>query len=635
MKDVLAALREAADEALTLPPDVNVWQWAEMRRRLSKEVSAVTGSYRVSTAPFQREPQESFTDPTVQTVVLAWASRLGKTELENNLIGYKTELDPCNMLFVWPTIDRAKIWSKQILAPMIRGTPTLRGRFKETRSKDADNTILSKRFPGGTLSAIGANSPSGFRGTQAPVVICDEADGMEANKEGDPVLLGFKRTENHPDSTQVVSSTPTLKGASRIWAWLERSDFRKWFVPCAHCGEFIVLHRRQLRYPEGQPEKAEYECDACARMLNAAQRFDMVMAGEWRPTRAFSGIRGYWLNGMNSPFPVKRGYVSKLHQFAAEIEEHKAQGDEAMITLTNTFDAECYEVVTESASAEDLFKQCEDYGCDIPESVLMLTVGADEQGDRIEALLVGWGDEEQAWVIEHRIFMGDTEQQAVHDEFDLWLLQVRARADGVTLKVAQTFLDSGFNAKNVYAFTKKREHRKVFASKGQRWGALCADRPSRRNEQKAGVFNIGTTTAKSSIFRRLKITTNGPRRIHFPKGHGITEEWFEQFTAEHLVMERAGGQVHYVWKKKDENGRNEALDCFVGAYAAMAQLRPNWAAVKANISKRQEAAPAAKPYALKAAPEAAAAPAAGAGQPAAPSGGRLVRRTTPLRRPGR
>lgn len=588
LSPALSVLRRAAEQALTLPPAVNVWQWAEMRRRLSKEVSAVTGNYRCAAAPFQREPQEAFTDPAVQTVVLAWASRLGKTELENNLIGFKAEFDPSNILFVWPTIDRAKIWSKQILAPMIRSTPTLRNRFKEARSKDADNTILSKRFPGGTLSAIGSNSPSGFRGTQAPVAICDEADAMESNPEGDPVLLTFKRTENHPDSIQIISSTPTLKGSSRIWSWLERSDFRKWFVPCAHCGAFIVLHRKQLRYPDGQPERAEYECELCARMLNATQRLDMVMAGEWRPTRPFAGIRGYWLNGMNSPFPVKKGYTNKLHQFSAEIEEHKAQGEEAMITLTNTFDAECYEIVSQSANAEELLKRCEDYGCDIPPAVLMLTVGADEQKDRIEATLLGWGEEEQCWVLEHRVFTGDTEQQAVHDEFDAWLLQVRTRADGVGMKPAQSFLDSGFNSKNVYAFTRKREHRKVFASKGARWGPLCSDRPSRRNEQKAGVFIIGTNTAKSSIFRRLNITIDGPRKIHFPKGRGVTEDWFEQFTAEHLVLEKVNGQPTYVWKKKDENGRNEALDCFVGAYAAMAQLRPNWAAIKANIAPAKE-----------------------------------------------
>lgn len=602
-------LRRATEQALTLPPAVNVWQWAEMRRRLSKEVSPITGFYRVAAAPFQREMQESFTDPDVQVTVFCMASRLGKTEVINNLIGYKVEFDPSNILFCWPTIDRAKIWSKQILAPAIRSTPALRDRFRETRSKDADNTILSKRFPGGTLSAIGSNSPSGFRGTQAPTVIGDEADGMENNLEGDPILLLFKRAENHPDSTQIVSSSPTLKGASRIWSWLERSDFRKWFVPCHHCGEFIVLHRDHLRYPDGQTQKAEYECNACAKMLNAQQRFDMVMAGKWMPTQPFNGIRGYWLNGMNSPFAVKKGYTNKLHQFAAEIEEHKAQGEEAMITLTNTFDAECYEMVSQSASAEELFARCEEYPV-IPSDVLMLTVGADEQEDRIEALCVGWGAEEQAWCIEHRVFNGNTEQNEVHEEFDQWLMEIRTRADGLQMKIAQAFLDSGFNSKTVYAFTRKREHRKVFASKGVRFGPLCTARPSRRNEQNAGVFIIGTNSAKTSIFHRLKIKENGPRKIHYPKGRGFTEDWFEQFTAEHLVLDRVNGMPAYVWKKKDENARNEALDCYVGAFAAMAQMRPNWAAVKERLEKIREAANPPKEYVLKdskAAPEPAAA----------------------------
>lgn len=585
----IAALRRATEQALTLPPPVNVWQWGEMRRRLTKEVSALTGAYRVENTPFQREPQEAFLDPVVQAVVLCWASRLGKTEMINNLIGETVELNPCNILFVWPTIDRAKIWSKQILAPMIRGVRYLRERFKVARSKDADNTILSKRYPGGNLSAIGSNSPSGFRGTQAPVVICDEADAMESGPEGDPVLLAFKRAENHPDSVQIVSSTPTLKGASRIWSWLERSDLRKWFCPCPRCGRHQVLHRIHLKWEKGQPDTARYECEHCLAHLDAAEWLQMIMAGEWRPTQPFTGIRGYWLNGMNSPFPPKKGFKNKLHQFAAEIEEHEAQGAEAMITLTNTFDCECYEVVSQSASADDLLARCEDY--QIPATVLMLTAGADVQEDRIEGLLVGWGEEEQAWCIEHRVFMGNTEEREVYDEFDAWLQEDRTRADGVKLRVAQTFVDSGFNAKKgVYLFTRKREWRKIFASKGTRWGPLCSSRPSRRNEQNAGVFIIGTNSAKTSIFHRLKITVDGARKIHFPKGRGFTEDWFEQFTAEHLVLDKVNGQMVYVWKKKDENARNEALDCYVGAFAAMAQLRPNWSAVKKRMNIIAESA---------------------------------------------
>ena len=66
----LRLLRDVAGESLHMPPRVNVWQWGEMRRRMGKDVTARPGRYMVSTAPYQREIQESFTAPDVQVTVM-------------------------------------------------------------------------------------------------------------------------------------------------------------------------------------------------------------------------------------------------------------------------------------------------------------------------------------------------------------------------------------------------------------------------------------------------------------------------------------------------------------------------------------------------------------------------------------
>ena len=182
---------------LTVAKSLSVWEWAEARRRLGKSVTARPGAYRVSSCPYQRKPQESFDDPNVRVTVLYWASRLGKTEIVNNLEGREIEQNPRNILVVYPTLDGAKKWSKQFFMPMVRGTPSLRRLIAKDKSKDADSTILAKTFPGGTIAAIGSNSRSAFRQVQAPVVFCDEIDAMEDGPEGDPVLLAFKRAENY------------------------------------------------------------------------------------------------------------------------------------------------------------------------------------------------------------------------------------------------------------------------------------------------------------------------------------------------------------------------------------------------------------------------------------------------------
>ena len=125
--------------------------------------------------------------------MLYMAKRLGKTEVAMNLIGATIEQNPRNILVTYPTLDSAKKWSKQFFEPMRKSTPAIRSRIRE-RSRESSNTILAKEFPGGTISAIGANSPSGFRQVQAPVVFCDEVDEESYNTvEGDGVMLAFGR----------------------------------------------------------------------------------------------------------------------------------------------------------------------------------------------------------------------------------------------------------------------------------------------------------------------------------------------------------------------------------------------------------------------------------------------------------
>lgn len=578
--------------SLELPPPVNTWQWGELRRRMTKEVTARPGRYQVATAPYQREPQESFTDLEVQVTVLCWASRLGKTEMENNLIGSKVERDPSNILFVWPTIDRAKLFSKQFLSPMIRSTPALRNLITDAK-RDGENTILMKAFPGGNITLIGANSVSGFRGGQAPTVICDEIDAMENTAEGDPIALAFKRAENFADSIQVLSSTPTFKGASRIWNWLERSDFRKWFVACPVCRFRQTLLFEQIVFDEKRPQDAVLQCQnpEHTEPMHDEHRLEMILAGQWNPTNEFNGVRGFWLNGMNTTFPPKKGYKNKLHQMAAEHLDAKANGEEALIVWTNTFKAETHEAIAEVANPHELLARCEDYGADIPAGCLVLVAGADVHPDRIEVEILGAGEGEETWAIDYAILTGRTDEDAVWQDLDDYLQRPLRNADGVEFRVAMAFIDSGHNSKNVYAFTRPREHRRIYAVKGasDKAAPLCNFKPTRNNPSRAPLFLIGTHFAKNTIFYRLKIgrAKEGatPRCMHWPIRGCYNEVYFDQFTAEHLISKRVSGQIIKSWELREGRDRNEALDCRVYAVAALERLRPLWSALKQRIEK--------------------------------------------------
>ena len=156
------------------PRKESVLEWSERERQLLEGVSSIPGRFRA--LPYQRKLLEVITDRTYAEHVWMIASQTIKTESINCVIGYFMDCDPCGIMIVYPTIDRAKDYSKKKLSRMIRGTPVLRRKVREVRTRDSGNTLLSKEFPGGDIIISGSNSPSSLRSSSRRIVIQDEID---------------------------------------------------------------------------------------------------------------------------------------------------------------------------------------------------------------------------------------------------------------------------------------------------------------------------------------------------------------------------------------------------------------------------------------------------------------------------
>ena len=242
---------------------------------------------------------DSINDPGVHTVVVMSSAQVGKTEILNNIVGYHIHQDPAPILCVQPTVEMGKTWSKDRLAPMLRDTPALRGRVKDARSRDAGNTTQHKQFPGGHITIAGANSAAGLASRPIRVVLLDEVDRYppSAGSEGDPVRLATKRTTTFWNRKILLTSTPTIKGLSRIELAFESSDKRRFWVPCPHCGEFQVLAWSGVKFaPLG------YQCAGCQGLWTDTQRWWAVARGEWRAEGESKGVAGFHLNELYSPW---------------------------------------------------------------------------------------------------------------------------------------------------------------------------------------------------------------------------------------------------------------------------------------------------------------------------------------------
>ena len=119
---------------------------------------------------------------------------------------------------------------------MLRDTEVLSDLVRDPRSRDSGNTLLYKRFPGGHLTMAGANSPASLASRPVRIVLLDEEDRYpnSAGAEGDPGSLAEKRSTTFWNRLLLTASTPTVAGSSKIAARYERSDQRKYFVPCPH-----------------------------------------------------------------------------------------------------------------------------------------------------------------------------------------------------------------------------------------------------------------------------------------------------------------------------------------------------------------------------------------------------------------
>ena len=609
--------------AFRRPKPRKIWEWAEACRRIAKSETAKPGRYRTSTAPYQREPQESFTATEVQTTVLYWAKRLGKTVCIENLHGATMDENPRNILHVMPTLETIVKWSKQFLAPLIEGVESLSAKVMKARSRDSGNTIRSKRFPGGTISGIGTNSPSGFRQVQAPVVTCDEVDAMEDGPEGDPVFLAFGRSENYEDSVQVVSSTATRilfkakdgeqkqdkTTGSRIHDWWLKSDQRKWFARCPDCEQSHVLMWENVKWPkkaleggshEHQPELAWYECPKCKSKWDDSKRLKAILDGEWKATAPFKGVRGYWLNGLNTTFPPKKGYKTKLHQMAAEFLDAKRSGESAITVWQNTFLCEPVEIKAEKIDKLPLMERREHYTINsIPVSCVVLALTADVQGDRIEIQITGMGENDETWAIEYRKLIGNPELDSVWDDLSSQCARTFKREDGVELKISYIGVDLGFKPKRVRQWIKKCGLPRVYGIYGTSGKQINLLLPKYSKYWQAWSYSINTNLAKEMIYARLKLPEMGQRYMHFSDDKsGFDSSYFDMLTIEERRLEYVHGFPHWTFHKPD-GARNEALDLWVYFLGVIEILPPNIKAINNNLLRTNPQAGQSRDYVLK------------------------------------
>ena len=497
------------------------------------------------------------------------------------LVGSYIALAPARLSYALPTIDAVQEFNREKLSPTLEQTPALREKVRpQTSRSTTGSTTTSKKFPGGSLVLINANSAPDLRAKTLKIGVADEIDEWADDLEGqgDPLDLYEGRfTAFHAtgDWRLLALSTPTLSGSSRIDRLFLAGDQRVRHVKCPHCAEEFRFEFQGLKFNRLPPYEAHYVAPCCGSIIEHHEKATLVRGGRFVATNE---------DGLYPSFHVD-ALISLLTTWDKIAEAWwKAQGDETRLkAFYNLWLGLAFEMRGDAPDHERLMERRED-GLEenrIPARGLLLTGGADVQHSGIWLEVVAWAPDRQSWSVTARWLEGDTsvpnagawtKLASVYDERFV-------DAYGSVREIDAMAIDAGDGgrANQVYAFARGRN--RAFATKGMPgWTTPAIGTPTRvditlggkKIKRGATLWPIGTWSLKGEFYSYLRKPGRAagqeidpPGYCHF--GGFLGENYFKQITAEYLAEVKFRGRVRREWRPSRED--NHLLDCRVMATA--------------------------------------------------------------------
>nr|WP_325300195.1 phage terminase large subunit family protein [uncultured Dysosmobacter sp.] len=544
------------------PEDLSVSEWAEKYRMLDAKTSAAPGPWRNEKTPYLRDIMNELVSYDTEEIIFCKCTQVGGTEAMQNMIGYIVQQDPSPTMIVYPTEEIAKSVSENRLEPMVKLSRTLKNLYNE-----GESSRLELQFDGMYLSLAGSNSPSNLASKAIRFLMLDEVDKYPgaSRKEADPISLARERTKTFRNRKIYLTSTPTLR-TGHIWKALEGADVEKhYFVPCPHCGEYIELRWKQIKFPDGEDmsnadraDMAVYVCQECGSIITDQHKDQMLRFGEWRPVRQATGRNrrvGYWINTLYSPFV-------RFSEIVKEFLDSK-DDPEKLQNFVNSWLAEPWEDTKLKTDADTVLERQTDVPeFTVPSWARMLTAGVDVQETTLYWTIRAWGN----FITSQNIAHGQA--LSFQDIEQVMNLQYQ-REDGEQFVVSLCLIDSGYDADSTYDFCASNSDW-AMPVKGASNPMMSHFKLSKINKPDSRAYGMNLVLVdgdkyKDMIAARMK-KENG--RGAWMVYDGCDREYAEQVTAEHKVNEKSGSRTVQRWRQKKSHADNHYLDAEVYAMGA-------------------------------------------------------------------
>lgn len=559
---VTAYQKECLQKYLLPPEDIKVSEWAEKYRMLDAKTSAQPGPWRNSVTPYLKDIMDELNNYETEEIVFVKPTQVGGTEAMQNMLGYIIMQDPAPTMVVYPTDTLAEFTSENRLKPMLLASPKLKEKYKINESSKKE-----MQFDGMYLSLEGSNSPSSLASKAIRFLFLDEVDKYPGagRKEADPISLARERTKTFHNRKIYMTSTPTLK-SGHIWKAKEAADIEKhYFVPCPHCGDFIELKFKQIKFPEEEgmsnadrAEFASYCCQECGCIITDQQKNEMVRRGEWRIVKKNTNYVkkvAFWINTIYSPFV-------RFSEIVKEFLESK-DDPEKLQNFVNSWLAEPWEDTKLKTSADLVMERQTDIeALVVPPWAKMLTAGVDVQESCLYWTIRAWGNFLTSQNIAHGQALSFADIERVMD------LAYR-KEDGTQYIVSLALIDSGDQTDAVYDFCALHSDW-AFPVKGSSNPMQTHFKLSKINKADSKAYGMTLVLVDGGKYKDMIAA-----RMRRPNGtgswmvyRGCDREYAEQVTAEHKVNVKNGTKVRQEWVLKSSHADNHYLDTEVYATAA-------------------------------------------------------------------
>lgn len=597
MSDFALALSDIAQAwpALLPPNRVPVSQGAADVLKIGRPGGG-SGPWKPELTPYMVEPTDMLASRAHTAVCFVGGAQAGKTvALGEAWLSHVVVNDPGDMCIYQMTQDKAREYSRQRIDRAIRNSEKLKAMLGGSSS---DDNLHDKTFRNGMMlrlawPTVTNMSSSSYRYTfgtdydRWPDDIDGEGDGFTLMCKRTTTFLsrGMTAVESTPgrllETTDWRPSTPheapPVKGILGIY---NRSDRRRWYWKCPHCGEHmqaapglglfglptdeeLLEDIRTIDIGKMARQFARVVCPNSGCIVNFAARDQMNRRGRWLAdgltideldrisgNPRTSSIAGFWLGGLAATY---LSWETMIQRYLQGLLQYQLNGSELeLLTTTNTDQGMPYmpRHLAESSRAGALPIDRAEEGIEryiVPEWARFVLVAVDVQGGRnarFEVQVHAIGEYQRQQVID-RYALTESKREGYGGNAPVdpagyvedWSLitekvvnaTYRIAGGETELRVKAVIVDTGGEdgvTTRAYQWWRGLRqqglHKRVVLSKGAEGKADWFIRESMVGGKKQGLGDVplqllNSNLLKDAVAAGLKRQTPGPNYYHFPK----------------------------------------------------------------------------------------------------------------------